>query len=85
MPTINGFKPNVYQIVHTLIFAAIVAGVTMYGTVRVLDNKLEKMTHEIERIVDKLDTVALRQAGAIANADAVHSTQQRDIDTLKKK
>jgi len=85
MPPINGFKPNVYQIVHTLIIAAIVAGVTMYGTIRVLNSKMETVTREIERIVDKLDIVSMKQAGAIANAEAVHSAQQRDIDALKKK
>lgn len=81
----EGFKPNVYQIAHTLVVSAIVALVTMYGTVRVVEAKLEHIEKSVDKLVVRMDSVATRQAGVIAQADEIHKSLQDRMAIIERR
>ena len=50
MVTDKGLRLDIDRLIHTLIVSAIVAGVTMYGTQRVLDTRIAFMEKELSRL-----------------------------------
>ena len=86
--TPKGIRPNVYQIAHTLIVSAIVAG-SAYGAVRSelsdLKEQLSGYRAELKGVVSKVESVAIRQAEAIGNANAIHTEQNRRLDAAEKR
>ena len=65
---------NMHQIVHTLIVSGIVALVTMFGTVRVVEARMEHLDKNIDRMVSKLEAVAMKQAFVVGQADEIRDS-----------
>jgi hypothetical protein len=79
---------NWSQLTHTLIVAAVVAGVTMYGTARVMDVRLDTLERHIEKMDTLLTAVALRQAAVVSEANKIHELQNeriRDLEQQRRK
>ena len=83
MPSVGNIKAVFQQIAHTLLVSIIVAIVTMFGTVRVVEAKMESLEKTVTRLVDHLERVSLRQASAIAQANEIHRSLQERLTTLE--
>jgi hypothetical protein len=79
----DGVKLNWPQLVHTLLVSAIVAAATMFGTMKVVETKIEHMEKTIERLVNTLNDVALRQARVVSQADEIHKTLIERVHALE--
>ena len=85
--TPKGIRPNMYQIAHTLIVSAIVAG-SAYGAVRSEIGQLTKLYEAQDKRIavaeDKISEVSLIQAKAIGKADEIHRNIVERIDRAER-
>ena len=88
MVTPKGIRPNMYQIAHTLIVSAIVAG-SAYGAVRSEMSQLkelyESQNKRIVKVEEKVSEVAIRQASVIGKADEIHRNLVDRIERAEKR
>jgi len=83
---------SVIAITQALIVAGITAAITTYTTTQVLQKELYfiheslRKYEEASRILSyKIEGIALKQAAAVANAEAIHTNHETRLQTIEAK
>lgn len=79
-------KPQVSMpmIVNALVIAGITAAVTSWATVQRVDKRMDEVIHDMRKMSERVDTIALKQATAIGEAGATHDNLHKRLERLEK-
>lgn len=75
---------SVPMVVNALVIAGITAAVTSWATVQRVDKRMDEVIHDMRKMSERVDTIALRQATAIGEAGVVHDNLHKRLDRLEK-
>lgn len=81
---------NIAMVLQMLVLAGVTTLASGYVSGKVVESKMEYIIQEMRRLDAEgkatriqADSVAIRQAGAIARADEIHVRQDRRLDYLE--
>ena len=85
MVTPKGVRIDAEKLMHTLIVAAICAGVTMYGTMRVVEAQLSHMGAKIVRLETMAEEAIRVQREIVPMRNLQVKTLQEDVKELQER